>query len=310
MAPKTDPDEKDPTPAGSAPDRLDAPDPAVDPRFRFTVSAPPLTYVASKQAGWDGALLVEGDSGFVRSAEARHEHEALMIQRWQTPHLARPIGRPGGWATFSPGVKLCLPGDREYGEWCGRPRVQSVFVAPERVEAVLGAPWEGSGLTRWRDPRHASPFVDHVVSALMQDMEAGHPAGPITGDSLLVALLLHLDAAGTAAASPRRGALGRRLDAVRDYIEAHLAHPIQLAELEAVADVDVKRLGAIFAAEMGCSPQRYVLHRRIERAKLLIRDPDLTLAQIARAVGFANADQFSRVFRQITGTPPGAYRRH
>lgn len=310
MARKTDLDEKDATPAGAAGDRLDAPDPAVDSRFRFTVSAPPLTYVASRQAGWDGALLVEGDSGLVRSAEVRHDHEAVMIQRWQTTHLARPIGSPGGWATFPPGMKLCLPGDREFGEWCGRPRVQSLFVTPERVEAVLGVPWDGSGLTRWRDPRHPLQFVDHVVSAMMQDMEAGYPAGPITGDALLVALLLHLDATGTDVALPRRGALGHRLDAVRDYIEANLAHPIQLAELAALANVGVKRLGAIFAAETGCSPQLYVLHRRIARAKRLLRDPELSLAQIAYAVGFADADQLSRVFRRVTGAGPSAYRLH
>lgn len=310
MAPRIPPDPKTTAAPAPAPRRLDDPDPSVDPRFRLTVSVPPLTYVASTRAGWDGALLVEGDSGFVRSGEVRHDHQALVIQRWQTPHLARPIGARGGWTTFSPGVRLLLPGERESGEWCGRPRAQMLFVAPERVEAVLGTPLDRSGLTRWRDPRHPLPFVEHVIAALMQDLAAGHPAGSITGDALLVALLLHLDTAPAGAASPGPRALGRRLDAVRDHIEENLARALRLADLAALAGVDVRQFGASFAAETGCTPQRYVLHRRIERAKALMRHPELTLPQIARAVGFTGEAQLAAVFRRYAGEEPGADRRH
>jgi AraC-like DNA-binding protein len=310
MAPRIPRDPRTPTAPEPAPRRLDDPDPLVDPRFRLTVSVPPLTYVSSKGAGWNGALLVEGDSGFVRTGEVRHEHQALVIQRWQTPHLARPIGARGGWTTFPPGVRLLLAGDCESGEWCGRPRAQMLFVAPERVEAVLGTPLDRSGLTRWRDPRHPLPFVEHVVSALMLDMEAGHPAGPLTGDALLVALLLHLDAAPAGVGAPAPRALGRSLDRVRDYIEENLARALRLAELAAVAGADERRFGASFAAETGCTPQQYVLSRRIARAKALMRRPELSLTQIARAVGFTGEAQLTAVLRRHLGEAPGANRRH
>lgn len=304
-----DPDER-PAPPDPPRPRLDDLDPSVDLRFRFNVSVPPVRYVASTRAGWSGARLVEGDSGFVRSGEIENEHEVLVLERYQTPSLTRPIGRAGGWRTSPPGVKLFFPGDREFGEWCGRPRAQVLFVTPERAEATLGTPWETSGLTRWRDDRHALPFVEHVVTALMQDLEAGHPAGPIAGDALVTALLLHLDGAGARAPLPTPGALGRRLDVVRDYVEDHLARPLQLAELAALAGVGVRRFGAIFQAETGCSPQVYVLRRRVERAKMLLRDSELSLAQIARAVGFTGAAQLARVFCQHAGVPPGTYRSH
>lgn len=310
MARKEDPDDEALAPPGPPRPRLDDLDPSVDPRFRFTVSVPPVRYVASTWAGWSGARLVEGDSGFVLSGEVENEHAALVIQRWQTPHLARPIGGAGGWRTFPPGVRLLVPGDREFGEWCGRPLAQMLFVTPERAQAVLGTSWETSGLTRWHEDRHVVPFVDHVVSALMQDLDAGHPAGPITGDALVAALLLHLDGAGAHAGLPRPGALGRRLDLVRDYIEDNLARPIQLAELAALAGVGLRRLGAVFRAETGCSPQIYILRRRVERAKALLRDSGLSLAQVAQAVGFTDPDQLSRVFCQHAGVNPGTYRNH
>jgi hypothetical protein len=167
--------------------------------------------VTSARGGWDGALLVQGDAGPVRRGEARHAHQALVIQRWQTPNDARPIGGRGPWTTRSPGVRLFMPGERELGEWRGHPWSQLLFVAPERVQVVLGKPWSSSGLTRWREATHRLPFVEHVFSAMMEDIAAGHPAGPITGDALVIALLLYLDA-GAAAAD---AAVGRRAIRVR-----------------------------------------------------------------------------------------------
>lgn len=290
---------------GGTGDQGNARDPLSDPRFRFNVSVMPTRFVVSAGSGWDGALFTEGDAG-PDGGEARHEHQVVMLQRWLTPNSARPIGSPGGWTTFAPGVRVCLPGDPEFGEWRGHPRSQFLFIAPERVEAVLGRSWERTGLTRWREARYQLPFVDHVILALTQDMERGYPAGPLVGDSLLIALLSRLD--GSPPASPRPGALGRRLDVVRDYIEANLARPLRLAELASLAGVGVRRFGSVFAAETGWSPHRYVLSRRVERAKVLMGDPRLSLADVSRAVGFRDPAQFSRVFRQYCGEPPRSYR--
>ena len=263
--------------------------------------------MASATSGWDGAFLAEGTAA--PTGEALHDHQTLVVQHWLTPNPARPIRGTGDWTTLEPGVRLRFPGETEYAEWRGSPRSRFLFVTPERVEAVLGTRWQDSGITGWRGPRYQLPFVEHVLGAMMRDMEAGYPAGPLSGEALTLALLHHLNGLDLAARSPRPGALGRRLDLVREYIEANLARPLRLAELAALAGVGVRRFGAIFAAETGWSPHRFVLYRRVERAKELMRDPDLTLAQIAHAVGFADPTQFSRVFRQHTGEAPRMYRR-
>lgn len=280
----------------------------LDPRFVFNVSVPPARFVASTGSGWGGALFTEGHAS-PRGGEARHDHQVVMVQRWLTPNETRPLKTPGGWRTLPPGVRVCLPGDPEYAEWRGAPRSQFLFVAPERVEASLGVRWEDTGLTGWRDPRCQLPFVDHVLAAMMQDLEAGYPAGPLVGESLLIALLSHLDGRGSAPRVPGRGALGRRLDAVRDHIEANLGRPLRLAELAELAGVGVRRFGTIFAAETGWSPHQYLLSRRVERAKELMRNPDLTLAQVSAMVGFSDQAQFSRVFRRFTGEAPRTFRR-
>jgi AraC family transcriptional regulator len=281
-------------------------DPGIDPRFAFRVSVAPVRFTGSAASGWEGAFL--GEFTASPSGEALHDHRTLVIQHWLTPDSARPIGGAGGWATLAPGIRLRFPGDAEHVAWRGSPRGRVLFVTPERLETVLGARWDETGLTRWRDDRYHLSFVEHVIAAMMQDVETRYPAGPLTGDALLVALLRHLNGREQASRPPRPGALGRRLDAVRDYIEANLAKPLRLTDVAALAGVGVRRFGAIFAAETGWSPHRYVLFRRVERAKELMRDRTLSLAQIARAVGFSDPAQFSRVFRQYTGEAPRTYR--
>lgn len=287
-------------PAGRPSDLLERP-PSL-----FKVSAPPPRWVASVGSGWDGALLA--DLTTAHAGAFHQDHQLVVVQRWATPLCVRSAETHWSWTTCPPAVSLRLPGDAQHGRWRGATECQLLFLTPTRVEAVLGIPWDRSGLARWREPSLELPFVGEVLSALARDMEDGYPAGPLTGDALVVALLAHLDRRGAGAAPRGPRTLGRRLDQVLEYIEANLARPLRLSDLAEVACVRVRRLSALFSAEAGCPPHRYILHRRVERAKALMRDPQLPLAHVARAVGFSGPSQLSRVFRQLTGETPRAHR--
>lgn len=269
------------------------------------VSAAPSRLAGSVGSGWDGALLVEVTTA--PGGEVRQQHEFLAVERRVTPLTERPVGGRGGWRTHGPGSWLNLPGERVEAEWRGATDCQYLFITPARVESVLGRSWERSDLGRWSDHAAELPFADSILAALAADHHASHPAGPLVGDALVVALLAHLDARAPASPS-RRGAHARRVHRVRDFIEANLARQLKLAELAAVAGVSVRQLGDVFASETGWSPHRYLLHRRVERAKELMSTPELSLAEIGRTVGFKTPEQFSRVFRQYAGLAPRAYR--
>lgn len=66
----------------------------------------------------------------------------------------------------------------------------------------------------------------------------------------------------------------------------------------------------VFKREYGIAPLRYVNALRIERAKLLLRDTELTVSEVAERTGFDNLSYFSRLFSRIAGISPSAYRRH
>jgi AraC family transcriptional regulator len=269
------------------------------------VTAPPRRFLSSAASGWDGAFLAEVTTA--PAGEIHQDHQVLVLERWLTPLRTRPTSGPGGWTTHAPGAWLRLPGEGDHAEWRGSTPWQFLFVSPGRIETVLGAPWQRSGLTRWSNEAVDLPFVEAVLAAMAQDRADGFPSGPLAGEALVIALLAHLS--GRPTGRPLPHALGRRLAVVLEYIEANLGRPLRLVELANLAGVGVRRFGSMFLADTGWTPHRYVLNRKLERAKTLMRDPKLTLRQIARAIGFANQAQLSRAFRQYVGESPRAYRR-
>jgi AraC family transcriptional regulator len=105
------------------------------------------------------------------------------------------------------------------------------------------------------------------------------------------------------------GLAGWQERATREYIETNLAKDITLVELAGVARLSPYHFARAFKTSVGASPHRYHLLRRVDRAKQLLSDPDLSVAQIAAMVGFKGATQFGSTFRRLTGMTPTAYRR-
>ena len=99
-----------------------------------------------------------------------------------------------------------------------------------------------------------------------------------------------------------------RLRRVTDYVWDHLDQNLTLARLGAVACMSPFHFARLFRRTTGLPPHRFVLRTRIERALSLLDSPELSVAEIAHAVGFRTASHFSTVFRRITGITPSAYR--
>lgn len=99
-----------------------------------------------------------------------------------------------------------------------------------------------------------------------------------------------------------------RLKRVLAYIDDNLGGDISLADLASIARLSPHHFGELFRQSTGTSPYRYVLDRRIECAKVLLRESMLGVLDVALAVGFSDQSHFSKVFRRSVGMAPGAYR--
>jgi AraC family transcriptional regulator len=96
---------------------------------------------------------------------------------------------------------------------------------------------------------------------------------------------------------------------VRDYIETSLELVLTLSDLAAVADSSPYHFARAFKRSTGCSPHRYVLRRRTERAKRLLADSEVPLSTVAQACGFGSHSHFASRFREATGLTPSQFRR-
>jgi AraC-like DNA-binding protein len=100
----------------------------------------------------------------------------------------------------------------------------------------------------------------------------------------------------------------RRLLRARDAIDGAYAEPLDVPTLARIAHVSEAHFIRTFRATFGETPNRYLQRRRVERAMFLLRSGDRSVTDICMDVGFSSLGTFSRVFRDIVGEPPSAYR--
>jgi len=94
-----------------------------------------------------------------------------------------------------------------------------------------------------------------------------------------------------------------------NYIEDNPDRAISLQELAAAAGLSRFHFGRVFKRQLGVSPAKYVEQMRIEQAKLMIVEAQMSLASIAQVVGFADQSHFTRRFRAHEGCTPAQFAR-
>ena len=107
----------------------------------------------------------------------------------------------------------------------------------------------------------------------------------------------------------RGGLAPRQLRRTCEAMEACLDGTFGLDELAVIAGCSPTHFSRAFKQSMGVAPFYWLNERRVERAKCLLEDKRLSLAEIALAVGFSAQPQFTTAFGKSTGMTPGRWRR-
>lgn len=101
----------------------------------------------------------------------------------------------------------------------------------------------------------------------------------------------------------------RRIITVFHYIQQQIDASLHNEELAKQVNLATNAFTRLFTHEVGESPQRYVKRQRIDKACMWLHHSDFSIEEIARRTGFADRFHFSRVFKQITGLAPAAYKK-
>ncbi|WP_027051312.1 AraC family transcriptional regulator [Mesorhizobium erdmanii] len=154
-----------------------------------------------------------------------------------------------------------------------------------------------------RDPR-----IEHIAHALATGLSPDVPSDRLYFESLARALAVRViqgaasrpDVRAMQALSP-----GQK-HRLADFIEANLDQDLSLDELAQVAAISVSHLKVLFRRTFGMPPHRYVIHRRVERAKALLDQGKMPLSEIALEAGFAHQSHMAQSMKRILGVTPGA----
>jgi len=98
------------------------------------------------------------------------------------------------------------------------------------------------------------------------------------------------------------------LDAARDRMEREFSLPLNMSELAEVSGLSRNYFTMRFRERFGRTPQSYLLHLRIEKARLLLISTNLPVKEIAFECGLPDPNHFNKQFRMIVGQSPSAYR--
>ena len=103
--------------------------------------------------------------------------------------------------------------------------------------------------------------------------------------------------------------LARHLLRARDLVDGRYEEPLDLRALAREASVSPRHFSRSFRGTFGETPHQYLISRRLERARHLLRTSDLSVAEVCLAVGFVSVGSFTTTFRRRTGCSPTEYRR-
>jgi AraC-like DNA-binding protein len=162
------------------------------------------------------------------------------------------------------------------------------------------------------------PVVQRLSDALAATEAADDRYSGICADALRLAILTRqfsrLSGLDRSCIAEQRGGRNAkslqkwRLKRVLQYVDDRSAARITLQELATVAGLSRMHFAAQFRAATGMRPHQYLLKQRIERAKELLKQAEISLVDVALTVGFQTQAHFTTVFKRFAGDTPYQWR--
>jgi AraC family transcriptional regulator len=155
--------------------------------------------------------------------------------------------------------------------------------------------------------------IERLALQLWDEFQTEDLASGICAESLGNQFAVHLlrnysTLARHSQPSPNRLSVAAHKRAL-DYIESNLANDLTIGEIARALSMSAGHFAHAFKSTTGIAPHRYVMERRIELAKSLLRETDLPISNVATRVGFSTHSHFCVTFQKVTAETPSTFRR-
>jgi AraC family transcriptional regulator len=274
---------------------------------------PSAPLLSSDTLGWESIALYR-----FRNPKRWQMQQPPLAWHFIAAHLLNPsklsMRLNGRWQRghTSPGEVIIMAAEHENAwEWDGEIDEIHLCLAPAVLDAVAAEMSDRPAELVSSISLH-DPWIFQIAVRLMAEVSSPGGTTRMFGDLMAQALALELvrrHGSTTPHAGPERSALSRAcLNRALEAIETNLSGNLSLAQVAAAAALSPFRLSHGFKNATGVSLHQYVIGRRVEHAKVMLRTTADPIADIAAAVGFASQSHFTTVFKRLTGATPRAYR--
>ena len=218
--------------------------------------------------------------------------------------------------SLRPGT-VTLVAEGHDGQWAlaGPVSVSHVYLTNQRLQNCAAVLVEGKYVELFDRLAFDDPICAHILSILSDAAVLSDPSAGLlverAVDLLCTQLLRQHCSVGLPDLAGRvRGGLARwQLKRVTDYMLEHRENPVALEELATLVGLSRYHFCTAFGLAMGRTPHAWLTEQRMTRARRLLSDPDMSISEIAVAVGYATPSAFSASFRRIVGMTPSDFRR-
>lgn len=233
-----------------------------------------------------------------------------------------PLGRYSMWLQGKPVTLPYIPSFRtnvidvgsEPSCWIGTPFDYVHYHVPEAAFSDVAEDFQVGSVAGWRFSLNQE---DLVVAQLTRSIlpwtgDGGWPCTLVRDQFsvLLAAHVLQTYAALRKTATPARGGLSpAQKRRAAEMLRANLDGQVRLSDLAQECGLSVSHFARSFKTSFGLSAHQWLIQRRVENARDLLSESELSLERIAKRSGFANQAAFTRTFQKITGEAPGRWRR-
>jgi AraC family transcriptional regulator len=274
----------------------------------------PDPLLSSRARGWNG-LTVELQSFHDLDVVVQAPDHVIAVHLAGGVNVHQSRGGRTRSRTMSPGDVTVTPiGPPTRWRQAGHSLVVLLRLSPAYVRGVAGDEcaldperFEIQARFATRDAR-----IDDIARRLLAGLELEGGDSRLYVDSLTCELAIHLLREHTvnsaAPAWPMARLSPHKLRHAIEYIDDNLKSELTLAAIAEAVALSPGHFAHAFRQATGVAPHRYVVERRVERAKALLRESNMPITEIADRVGCSSHSHFSVLFHRITGLTPRQFR--
>lgn len=283
------------------------------PKTRVLAGSVPDPLLSSRSRGWNGLTLELHSFHELDAVVQPRDHVVAVhlagsvdlrqtrdgrtrVRRMNTGDVSiTPAGPPTRWQQSSQSLVILLRLSPDYvrtvaGDECA--------MDPERFDIQV--------VFATRDA-----IIEELARRLLAGLELEGVDSHLYVDTLTCDLTIHLLRHYTTAVVsewPKATLSPHKLRRAIQYVDENLCNQLTLAAMAKAVALSPGHFAHAFREATGVAPHRYVLERRVERAKILLRQSDLPITEIADRIGCSTHSHFSVLFNRVTGVTPSQFR--